>query len=75
MTLEVSIRDEKAELFLELIQELKSSMVEHFRIVVPSSDSAQEEAWNETELARRVREMQEGTITPLTRQEVFDGVL
>jgi hypothetical protein len=75
MTLEVSIRDEKAELFLELITELKSSMVEQFRVIAPSVESDKAGTWDEAELVRRIHDVREGKITPLTREEVFDSVL
>jgi len=76
MVLEISVKDEKAELFLQLIQELTNSMVEKFHIV--SCDNKQklkfEAFFDENEILNRIREVKENRVKTLSREEVFDGI-
>ena len=64
MVVEVSVKDEKSELFLALLDELKTSMVENFTI----SDKF------EKELEKRVDEIKKEKVKTLTKDEVFDGL-
>ena len=69
MLLQISVKDDKAELFLQLMQELKSTMVDRFDIL--SSDDI---VFDEEELLKRVEEINEKKIKGLSREEVFDGI-
>ena len=62
MTLQISVKDDKAELFLQLLGELKNGMV----------DTAN--ALDEVELMDRVEDVRLHRVTPLSRKEVFDGI-
>jgi len=68
MILQISVKDEKAKLFLELIEELKSSMVEKYQII------SNDEFFDEDELLKRSNEIKNKTIKPISRKEVFDGL-
>jgi len=68
MVLQISVKDEKAELFLQLIEELKSNMVEKFQILSSEGD------FEEEELISRVNDVKYNKLKPLTREEVFDGI-
>ena len=68
MLLQISVKDDKAELFLQLMQELKSSMVDRFDIL--SSDVF----FDEKELLERVEEVKKNKTKVLSREEVFDGI-
>jgi len=70
MTLQVSVKDEKAELFLQLLSELKNGMIDTFKILSP--DVA--DTFDETELMDRVEDVRFHRVTPLSREEVFDGL-
>jgi len=70
MILQISVKDEKAELFLQLIEELKSSMIDRFDIV--SKDG--EILFDEDELLKRSNEIKHNQVKPLSREEVFDGI-
>ena len=74
MLMEISVRYDKAELFLQLIQELKSSMVERFQIISPSSKLDEESFFDEVELQNRIEDIKENRVKPLSREEVFDGI-
>lgn len=69
MVLQISVKDDKAELFLQLIEELKSSMIDRFDIV-----SENETTFDNQELLKRSNDMHNKNIKPLTRTEVFDGI-
>ena len=70
MILQISVKDEKAELFLQLIEELKSSMIDRFDIV--SKDEAY--LFDEDELLKRSHELKHNQVKPLSREEIFDGI-
>ena len=70
MTLQVSVKDEKAELFLQLLSELKNGMIDTFKILSP--DVA--DTFDEAELMDRVEDVRFHRVTPLSREEVFDGL-
>ena len=73
MTLQISVKDDKAELFLQLLGELKNGMVDTFKILSPDAvDTA--DAFDEVELMDRVEDVRFHRVTPLSREEVFDGI-
>jgi len=74
MVLQISVKDDKAELFLQLIEELKSSMIDKFDIISKDGAVISDEIWDEQELLKRSHELKTNTLKPLSRQEVFDGI-
>ena len=74
MVLQISVKDNKAELFLQLIEELKSSMIDRFDIVSKDGTIISDEILDEQELLKRSHELKVNMIRPLSRQEVFDGI-
>ncbi len=68
MTIQISIKDEKAKLFLDLLEELKNTMVEQYQVI------SEDDFFDEDELLRRVNEIKNNTIKPISREEVFDGL-
>ena len=76
MVLQISVKDEKAELFLQLIQELKNNMVEKFHIVSCSNNQKQkfESFFDEKELLNRIDDIKQNRVKTLSRKEVFDGI-
>ena len=74
MILQISVKDDKAELFLQLVQELKNSMIEKFHIVSTDSKTDEETIFDEAELLNRVNDIKNNTLNPLSRKEVFDGI-
>ena len=56
MLMEISIRDDKAELFLQLIEELRHTVVERSQVVSQKHDEG-DFAWNESELLHRIDDM------------------
>jgi len=74
MVLQISVKDDKAELFLKLIEELKSSMIDRFDIVSKDGTIISDEILDEQELLKRSHELKANMIKPLSRQEVFDGI-
>ena len=68
MVLQISVKDEKAKLFLELIEALKSSMVDKYQII--SDDTL----FDEKELLKRSDEIKNKKIKAISRKEVFDGL-
>jgi len=74
MVMEISVRDDKAELFLQLVQELKSSVIERFQIISPSSKLDEESFFDETELESRIEDIKKDRVKSISREEVFDGI-
>jgi len=74
MVLQISVKDDKAELFLQLVEELKSSMIDRFDIVSKDGTIISDEILNEQELLKRSGEIKTNIVKPLSRQEVFDGI-
>ncbi len=77
MVLQLSIKDEKSELFLSLMEELKVSMIDKLQII--SSDtqdysSVEDSIYDEDELLQRMDEIENNRVKPLSREEVFDGI-
>ncbi len=72
MLLQISVKDDKAELFLQLVEELKSSMIDRFDIV--SNDGTIISDNTERELLKRSNELKQNRIKSLSREEVFDGI-
>ena len=71
MLLQISVKDDKAELFLQLVEELKNTMIDRFDIV---SDDGTIISFDEQELLNRSNELKHNKVKPLSRQEVFDGI-
>ena len=74
MVLQISVKEDKAELFLQLIQELKNSMIEKFHIVSNDEKTIQDNFFDEVELLNRINDIKNNNLKPLSRQEVFDGI-
>lgn len=74
MLLQISVKDDKAELFLQLVEELKSSMIDRFDIVSKDGTIISGDFFDEKELLNRSNELKNNKVTPLSRKEVFDGI-
>ena len=74
MVLQISVKEDKAELFLQLIQELKNSMIEKFHIVSHDGKTVQDNFFDEAKLLNRINDIKNNNLKPLSRQEVFDGI-
>ena len=74
MLLQISVKDDKAELFLQLVEELKSSMIDRFDIVSKDGTILSDDFFDEKELLNRSNELKQNKVKPLSRQEVFDGI-
>jgi len=72
MVLQISVKEGKSELFLQLIQELKNSMIDKYHIL--SDDIEVNDTLDETELLKRIDDIKQKNIKSLSRQEVFDGI-
>ncbi len=74
MLLQISVKDDKAELFLQLIEELKSSMIDRFDIISSDGTIISDDLFDEKELLKRSNELKQDRLKPLSRKEVFDGI-
>ncbi len=74
MLLQISVKDDKAELFLQLVEELKSSMIDRFDIVSKDGTIISGDLFDEQELLNRSNELKQNKVNPLSREEVFDGI-
>jgi len=74
MLLQISVKDDKAELFLQLVEELKSSMIDRFDIVSKDGTIISDDYFDEKELLNRSNELKQNRVKPLSRQEVFNGI-
>ena len=74
MLLQISVKDDKAELFLQLIEELKSSMIDRFDIVSNDGTIISSDVFDKRELLNRSHELKNNKVKPLSREEVFDGI-
>jgi len=74
MLLQISVKDDKAELFLQLVEELKSSMIDRFDIVSKDGTIISDDYFDEKELLNRSNELKQNKVKPLSRQEVFNGI-
>ena len=74
MVLQISVKEDKAELFLQLIQELKNSMIEKFHIISNDEKTIQDNFFDEVELLNRINDIKNNNLKPLSRQEAFDGI-
>jgi hypothetical protein len=74
MLLQISVKDDKAELFLQLVEELKSSMIDRFDIVSKDGTIISGDFFDEKELLNRSNDLKSKKIKPLSRTEVFDGI-
>ncbi len=74
MLLQISVKNDKAELFLQLIEELKSSMIDGFDIISSDGAIVSGDLFDEKELLERSNELKQDRVKPLSRKEVFDGI-
>jgi hypothetical protein len=74
MVLQISVKDDKAELFLQLIEELKNSMIDKFDIISNDDTIISDKIFDEKELLNRSNDLKYNNIKPLSREEVFDGI-
>jgi len=74
MLLQISVKDDKAELFLQLVEELKNSMIDRFDIVSKDGTILSDDFFDERELLKRSNELKQNKIKPLSREEIFDGI-
>ena len=74
MLLQISVKDDKAELFLQLIEELKSSMIDRFDIVSNDGTIISSDVFDEQDLLNRSNDVKHNKVKPLSREEVFDGI-
>ena len=74
MLLQISVKDDKAELFLQLVEELKSSMIDRFDIVSKDGTIISNDSFYEQELLNRSNELKDNRVKPLSREEVFSGI-
>ena len=74
MLLQISVKDDKAALFLQLVEELKNSMIDRFDIVSDDGTIISGDSFDEQELLNRSNELKHNKVKPLSRQEVFDGI-
>ena len=70
MLLQISVKDEKAELFLQLMEELKNSMIDRFDIVYDDGIII----FDEQDLLNRCEEVKQHKVKALSREEVFDDI-
>ena len=74
MLLQISVKDDKAELFLQLIEELKTSMIDRFDILSKDGTIISDDFFDEKELLKRSDELNYNRVKSLSREEVFDGI-
>jgi hypothetical protein len=74
MILQISVKDDKAELFLQLVEELKSSMIDKLDIVSKDGTILSADIFDKDELLNRSIELKQNKVDPLSREEVFDGI-
>jgi hypothetical protein len=74
MVLQISVKDDKAELFLQIIEELKNSMIDKFDIISNDDTIISDKIFDEKELLNRSNDLKYNNIKPLSREEVFDGI-
>ncbi len=74
MLLQISVKDDKAELFLQLIEELRSSMIDRFDIISSDGTAISDDLFDEKELLKCSNELKQNGLKPLSRKEVFDGI-
>ena len=74
MLFQIFVKDDKAELFLQLIEELKSGMIDKFDIVSKDGTIISNELFDERELLNRSNELKQNKVKALSREEVFNGI-
>ena len=74
MLLQISVKDDKAELFLQLVEELKSTMIDRFDIVSNDGTIISSDLFDEQELLNRSNKLKHNRVKSLSREEVFDGI-
>ena len=68
MVLRVDINDEKSELFLALLKELKDSVIKKYEII-------EDNFFDKKELLNRIEDVENNRVKPLSKEEVFNGLL
>jgi len=68
MVLRVDINDEKSELFLALLKELKDSVIKKYEII-------EDNFFDKKELLNRIEDIENNRVKPLSKEEVFNGLL
>jgi len=74
MVFQISVRDDKSELFLQLIEELKNTMIEKFHIISSNTNLDENYNFDEIELLNRINDIKYNKLKPLSREETFDGI-
>ena len=74
MVFQISVRDDKSELFLQLIEELKNTMIEKFHIISSNTNLDENHNFDEIELLNRINDIKYNKLKPLSREETFDGI-
>jgi len=69
MVLQISVKDEKAKLFLDFLDELKNTMVDKYQII-----SNNDNFFDEEELLKRSNEIKNNQVKAISKEEVFDGL-
>ena len=68
MVLRVDINDEKSELFLALLKELKDSVIKKYEII-------EDNFFDKKELLNRIEDIENNRVKPLSKEEVFNDLL
>jgi len=68
MVLRVDINDEKSELFLALLKELKDSVIKKYEII-------EDNFFDKKELLNRIEDVENNRVKPLSKEEVFNDLL
>jgi len=74
MVFQISVRDDKSELFLQLIEELKNTMIEKFHIISSNTNLDENHNFDEIELLNRINDIKYNKLKPLSREETFNGI-
>ena len=68
MVLRVDINDEKSELFLALLKELKDNVIKKYEII-------EDNFFDKKELLNRIEDLENNRVKPLSKEEVFNDLL
>ena len=68
MVLRVDINDEKSELFLALLKELKDGVIKKYEII-------EDNFFDKEELLNRVEDIEKNRVKTLSKEEVFNDLL
>ncbi len=61
-------------MLLQLIEELKSSMIDRLDIISSDGTIISDDLFDEKELLKHSNELKQDRLKPLSRKEVFDGI-